>query len=340
MARSEEAIPSQALGRAEGRLALGTPVAPEGEPLAERATVTATRVSSPARDAWRRFRRNWAAMASLAIVIILLMAAVLAPFLHTIDPTLQPSCYCHLNLGPTSTHFFGTDGTGEDIYSRVLYGMRIVYAVGLLGTIITVILGTLIGVIAGYFGGAIDSLFSRLTDLFFAFPAFLLALLTISLFGPAFDPLLGGTGRVILLTIVFSLVSWPPLTRFVRSLALALREQQFVEAARTSGSSSWKILRRHLLPNMVGLILVQAALITVGIVYIEVSLSIFGLGVPPPNPDLGQMLYDGSSQLSQGVQPGFYAEVIFPSIFLSVLLLAFTFIGDGVRDAVDPRMNS
>jgi peptide/nickel transport system permease protein len=273
-------------------------------------------------------------MISLAVVILLVIAAIFAPFLHTSG--IQAYDINSLDVGPSAHHWFGTDNNGADLYSLILYGLRVPLIVGVLGTLITVGVGTLIGVASGYFGGIVDSLLARFTDLMFAFPAFILALIIVSLYGQALDQYFGGgSGRVIVLTCVFAFVSWPPLTRFVRSLALAMREQQFVEAARTSGSSNWKIIRRHLLPNMYGLILVQAALITVGIIYTETTLSIFGLGVQPPNPDLGQLLWNGAQNVEL-----FGYLVVFPSIFLVVLLLAFTFIGDGVRDAVDPRMNS
>ncbi len=338
MAQRQETAPSRTLTQAEGAIGLGSPGVAAGEAVAEEAQRTATRVSSPTRDAWRRFRRNHAAMVSLGVIMVIVILAIFAPFMHTQNPLLPN--YSALEQAPSAQHWFGTDGLGRDLYSRLIWGLRVPLIVGVIGTAITVALGTVIGLLAGYFGGSTDSLLSRFTDLVFAFPAFLLALLVVALFRDALAPVFGGAGRVVLLTCVFALVSWPALTRFVRSLALALKEQQFVEAARTSGSSNLKIIRRHLLPNMFGLILVQSALIAVGIVYTETTLSIFGLGVAPPDPDPGQMLYDAASNLNANVQAGFYAETIFASIALVLLLVAFTFVGDGVRDAVDPRMNA
>ncbi len=330
--QDEQAPPSSALTTSGSMAGVGGRSADLGRDAADSPTeVARTRVSSPGRDAWRRFRRNWAAMSSLAVVLVLVIMAVFAPFMHTTNPLAQD--YFALNQGPSAAHWFGTDGIGEDLYSRIVYGLRVPLMVGLIGTIITVAIGAFIGVFAGYFGGTIDSLLSRFTDLMFAFPAFLLALVIVSMFRQA--PIFAGVGRVFLLVAVFSAVSWPPLTRFVRGLSLSMKEQQFVEAARTAGSSNMKIIRRHLLPNMYGLMLVQASLIAVGIIYTETTLSIFGLGVPPPLPDLGQLLYDGTQTM--GVND---AQVIFPAIVIAIMLLAFTFIGDGVRDAVDPRMNS
>lgn len=293
----------------------------------------ATRVSSPRLDAWRRFRRNRAATAGLVVVVVASLTAIFAPLMHTSSPL--DANFALLNAGPSLAHWFGTDGVGRDEYSRLLYGMRVPLAVGFIGTAITVVVGTLLGVVAGFLGGPVDGVLSRFTDLMFAFPGFLLAILIVALYGQAFDPLLDGYGRVLILIGVFAFVTWPGLMRFVRSLTLTLKEQPYVEAARTSGSSTWKIIRRHLVPNIMGLILVQAALITVGIIYQEVALSIFGLGIPSPQPDPGVMLYQGSEVL--GVSNN---QLIFPAIFLSALLLAVTFIGDGIRDAVDPRMDA
>jgi peptide/nickel transport system permease protein len=298
------------------------------------------RVSSPLRDATRRYVRNWPAMVSIVIVAIILVVAVFAPFMHTSDPNAFPLSGFSFDAGPNWHHFLGTDDVGRDNWSRLVYGARVTLIIGFIGTLVTVAIGTVLGLFAGYFGGAIDSLIARVTDIFLAFPAFLLALLGAALFGEALDPVFGSSGRVVLLTLIFALVSWPTLTRFVRSLGLSMREQQYVEAARTCGSSSWKIIFRHLLPNMWGLILVQAALITVGIIYTEATLTIFGLGVQFPNPDPSEILYAASTELSNQVGPGIVAQVVFPAIFFVVLLVALTFIGDGLRDAFDPRMDN
>ncbi len=290
-------------------------------------------ISTGGRDAWLRFRRNRAAVVALVVVLALLIAAICAPWMHTADPLTAD--FSAINQEPSSNHWFGTDSVGRDQYSRLLYGLRIPLIVALLGTAITVVIGVLTGVVAGYGGGPVDELLSRFTDVMFAFPAFLLALIVVSLFGPALDPYFGGGGRVILLTAVFALVSWPSLMRFVRSQALHLKEQQFVEAARVCGSSGWKIIARHLLPNIWGLVFVQASFIAVSVISTETTLSIFGLGVQPPNPDLGQMLYDGVQHLGLG-----YADVAFPSIALTAVILGFTLLGNGVRDALDPRMHN
>jgi peptide/nickel transport system permease protein len=211
--------------------------------------------------------------------------------------------------------------------------MRVAFVVSLVGTFFTVLVGVIFGLMAGYFGGWIDSILSRFTDLMFAFPGFLLTIIIVTLFSGAFDARFpNGVGRAIILTAVFALVSWPPLMRFVRSLALTLREQQFVEAARTVGTSNVRIILRHLMPNTWGLVLVQAALNVAYIIGAEAVLSIFGLGVNYPTPDLGSMLYDAIAEMDTN-----QAYLISTCSFLTVLILAFTFIGDGIRDAVDPK---
>lgn len=290
-----------------------------------------TRIASPFRDAVRRFSRNWAAVLSVVVVILLVLAAIFAPFLHSQNPTaIDPT---NLLAGPSAHHWFGTDAEGRDEYSRILYGLRVPFIVSLVGTVLTVIVALALGLAAGYYGGFVDSIVSRFTDLMFAFPAILLILIIVSLWGTALNNTLpNGVGQTIVLTGVFALVSWPPLMRFIRSLALGMKEQQFIEAARTVGTTNARIITRHLVPNVWGLVLVQAALTVAYILGAEAVLSILGMGVQQPTPDLGYMLYDGAQYMDASAWGAF-----FPSLFLTILILAFTFIGDGVRDAVDPR---
>ncbi|HZU14721.1 MAG TPA: ABC transporter permease [Chloroflexota bacterium] len=325
---AQDRLPSRSLSHSEAEIELGA-----AEPLAadEADSFASTQISSPTRDAWRRFRRNKAAIIGLTVIVLMMIMAVFAPFMHTSDPTVpDPNV---INGGPSPIHWFGTDYVGRDGYSRIVYGLRVPLIVGFIGTAITVIIGTLVGLIAGYVGRTIDSLLSRFTDIMFAFPGFILALIVVSLFGAAADSFgMGGAGRVLLLTVVFAAVGWPPLMRFVRSLALTMKEQQFVEAARTAGSRDWGIMRRHLLPNMWGLVLVQGAFIVVATISNETILSIFGLTVQQPNPDLGSMLFFGVQNIDNS-----YWQVVFPGVVLAILILALTFLADGIRDAVDPR---
>jgi peptide/nickel transport system permease protein len=326
--RDDVQPPSRSILNAAERIGHGI-----SEPLASTSEEleTETPTSSPAADAWRRFRRNWPALGSLVVLAAVVLIAAFAPLMHTTSPLAQN--YLQLDAPPSHAHWMGTDGVGRDQYSRLLYGLRVPLIVAAVGTFITVFLGSLIGVVAGFAGGWVDSVLSRFTDVIFAFPSFTLALIVVSLYGPALDPYFGGGGRVILLSLVFALVSWPALMRFVRSLALVLKEQPFIEAAQVSGTTNWQIIRRHLAPNMVGLILVQASFIAINVIAIEAVLSVFGLGVQAPNPDLGQMLFDGVSRLDYSPW-----EVVFPSIALTVIIVALTFVGDGLRDAIDTRL--
>ncbi len=282
------------------------------------------------REAVRRFRANRLAVLSLLILILLVLAALLANVLPLIDPTVGDPFY--QDAYPTAKHLLGTDDSGHDMLSAIIYGLRPALAVGIVGQVVTTILGVLIGVAAGFYGGWIDAVLSRVTDLIFALPTFLLAFLAVAVLGPGWNDLFGGVGRVVLITIVFGLVGWPSLMRFVRSLTLTLKEQQFVEAARTVGTPRWKIITRHILPNTWGLVLVQATFGVGGFIYTETTLSLLGLGVQPPNPDLGALVSSGAQHIDIN-----WIESIAPAAMLGVLVVAFAFLGDGLRDAIDPR---
>ncbi len=300
--------------------------------MAEQATIKPTSLS---KEAFHRFRQNRLALASLVILIFLIMVAVLANILPLQSPTTHAMGADFVVDGPPSgSHWMGTDGNGFDEFSRLIYGMRPAFAVGIIGQVITTFLGVLFGVIAGFYGGWVDSLMSRVTDLIFAFPSFLLAFLVVSLFGPQFSLTMRGGGIVILITIVFALVGWPALMRFVRSLTLTLKEQQFVEAARTVGTPNWKIITKHILPNTWGLVMVQSTFGVGAYIGTEAVLSLLGLGVQKPNADLGVMVAEGINNLSLNA-----VEAIAPSILLTVIIVAFAFLGDGLRDAIDQRSN-
>jgi peptide/nickel transport system permease protein len=273
---------------------------------------------------------NRAALASLVVLTVLGLMAAFAPLMLTQNP-LTPD-YSAIDNGPSPQHWFGTDPLGRDLYSRLVYGLRVPLATALIGTAVSMLIGTMLGMVAGYFGGKVDSVLARFTDLVFAFPAFILALIVVSLFGPALDPYFGGAGRVLMLAGIFALVGWPVLMRVVRSLAQRIREESYIEAARVCGGTDRSIIRRHVLPNLVGLALVQAGFVAIGLVSTEAVLSILGLGVQAPNPDLGAILNEGVQHM------GFSGwEVLFPAIALAILVLGLTFVGDGLRDAFDTR---
>lgn len=324
MATPDEAVRT---GRSSGSMAAAPASGPDAAIAAEMAEI---KPASLGREATRRFRANRLAVISLIVLLALIVLAVIANFLPLIDPTFGDPF--NQDSFPTRVHLLGTDDSGHDLLSAIIFGLRPALAVGIVGQVVTTILGVLIGVVAGFYGGWIDSALSRVTDLIFALPTFLLAFLTVAVLGHSWDSLFGGTGRVVLITFVFGLVGWPPLMRFVRSLTLSFKEQQFVEAARTVGTSRWKIITRHILPNTWGLVLVQATFGVGGYIYTETTLSLLGLGVQPPNPDLGALVASGAAHIDIN-----WLESIAPAALLAVLVVAFAFLGDGLRDAIDPR---
>ncbi|MDB5076342.1 MAG: transporter permease [Chloroflexi bacterium] len=311
-----------------GDTSSGAPPVRLGFPL----TVEAVELKpiSLGRQAMQRFTQNRLAVLSLLVLLVLIVLAIFANLLPLINPTVGDPF--NQDSFPSRLHLLGTDSSGHDLLSAILYGLRPALAVGIIGQVVATILGVAIGVVAGYFGGWIDSVLSRITDLVFALPTFLLAFLAVAVLGSAWDTLFGGTGRVVLITIIFGMVGWPPLMRFVRALTLSFKEQQFVEAAHSIGTSRWKIIIRHILPNTWGLVLVQATFGVGGFIYNETTLSLLGLGVQPPNPDLGALVSIGAEHIDIN-----WLESIAPAVVLAVLVVAFAFLGDGLRDAIDPR---
>jgi peptide/nickel transport system permease protein len=220
--------------------------------------------------------------------------------------------------------------------------LRVSLTVALVVESLNVLLGTTLGIISGYFGGVVDGLISRVADIFFAFPGILLAVLVNALFGDAFntppaplDRLLpAGSGRLALIAASIALVSWPYMARFVRSQVLSLREREFIDSARAMGAGTTGIIWRHVLPNVSNLILVWITLDIASVVIYEATLSLLGLGIQPPNPSIGAMINDASAQGTIQTNP---FEVLWPSVVLGALVLSFTFLGEGLRDVLDPR---
>jgi peptide/nickel transport system permease protein len=274
------------------------------------------------------------ALASAAIVVVLLLLALLAGLLPLPDPTAQGADVV-IDAGPSAQHWLGTDSAGRDILSRLIYGLRPAFVAGFAGQSLTMVLGVVLGVTAGYFRGWPDFVLSRLTDLLFTLPTFVLAFLAVGFLGPQFSQLAGGSGTMLLITVVFAALGWPGLLRLVRAQTLSLKEQPFVEAARAVGSSNWQIIRWHILPGTWGQVLVQAAFGVGGFIALESTLSLLGLGVQPPNPDLGAMVASGLDGLTANP-----FESLAPSFVLTMLIVAFVYVGDGLRDALDPRLSA
>ncbi|HVB77205.1 MAG TPA: ABC transporter permease [Candidatus Nitrosotalea sp.] len=277
-------------------------------------------------DAWMRFRRNRLAVVGLVIVILLLIDAFTAPLLvHLgviIDPIKQD--VAHIEVGPGGFgHLLGTDELGRDTLSRLMYGARISLTIGILVQGIIFVIGGTIGLTAGYVGGRVDNLLMRFTDIWYAFPDLIFVLVLVSVFGPSLLSIFGAIG----------IVNWVNLARLVRGQVLSIKEKEYVEAARATGTPPLRIVLRHLVPNALGPIIVT---LTFGIpqaIFLEATLSFIGVGIQPPTPTWGQMVNDGYQAVYANP-----SSVVFPALAIGLTMLAFTFIGDGLRDALDPRM--
>ena len=277
-------------------------------------------------DAWHRFRRNRLAVLGAALVIFLVLVAFLSPLLvHfgiIIDPLKQQVENIEVSPGQFG-HPLGTDELGRDTLSRLMYGSRISLSVGILVQGIILPIGLAIGLAAGYFGGRIDNLLMRFTDIWYAFPDLIFVLVLVSVFGPSLLSIFGA----------IALVNWVGLARLVRGQVLSIKEKEYIEAARSSGSAPFKLIVKHLLPNSLGPIIVT---LTFGIpqaIFLEAVLSFLGVGIQPPTPTWGQMVFDGYEAIYANP-----SSVVFPAFAIGFTLLAFSFIGDGLRDALDPRM--
>ncbi|MDQ3547300.1 MAG: ABC transporter permease [Chloroflexota bacterium] len=269
---------------------------------------------------WRRFLRNRRALIGGMIVLALYLVALLAPLLVPHDPN-QQVLLDRLN-GPSAEHLFGTDSLGRDILSRAIYGARVSLAVSLVATLITIVIGALVGLVSGYVGGWLDNLMMRVTDVFLAFPIFILLITVVAIYGSS----------MFLLILFLGLAAWPSTARLVRAEVLSLAGREFVLAARVGGARDLRIMLVHLLPNLVP-ILVVAATLRVGIVIlVEAGLSYFGLGVSPPTPTWGNMVADGRIYLDSA-----WWITTFPGVLIVVTVLVYNLLGDGLRDVFDPR---
>ena len=272
-------------------------------------------------DAMKRVRRNRAAVASLIFLVVVALLATLAPWIPGLpDPTLQ-----NLKLSatpPSLAHWFGTDELGRDAFARVIWGGRISLLVGLVGTLVSIVIGVTYGAIAGYAGGRTDDAMMRVVDVLYSLPYIFIVILLLVFFSKS----------LIMLFVALGLVQWLTMARIVRGQVLSLKSQTFVEAARALGLGDFSIVFRHIVPNTLGPVIVYATLTVPAVILQEAFLSFLGLGVQPPAASWGTLVSDGSRVLAL-----FPWLVIFPSIALSLTLLAFNFLGDGLRDALDPQ---
>lgn len=282
-------------------------------------------------DAWRRFRKHRLAMIAASVLVFLILATLVGPLVYTTSP--RQINFTNAMFAPMLQHPFGTDDLGRDMLARILLGGRVSLAVGFAAMIISISLGTVIGATAGYLGGRIDNVLMRLTDLFLALPVVPLLLLLIFLFRDTLRRLMGPEMGVFwLIVCVIGVLNWMTVARLVRGSFLSLKEKEFVEAATMVGVRRIAIMFHHILPNTLGPIIVAATLSVGSAIITESVLSFLGLGFPPDVPTWGRLLYDGQNFLD-------FAPwmVLFPGFFIFLTVLCINFMGDGLRDALDPR---
>ena len=275
--------------------------------------------------AMRHFRKNRLAMAGLAVMILLYVITLVTPLIAPYDPAEQGNIVLTRYLEPSMQHLMGTDKFGRDIFSRVLYGSRISLTIGFVAVAISITLGTLFGAFAGYFGGIVDSILMRFTDMMLSFPRLVLLIVVIALFQP----------NIYLVVTVLGLTGWMGTARLVRGEVLSLREREFIQAARALGMNDWRIIFRHIIPNTMAPVIVSATLGIGQTILTEASLSFLGLGVQPPTPSWGNMVADGRDALITA-----WWIATFPGIAIVLTVVAFNLLGDGLRDALDPRLRT
>ncbi|HEU5139128.1 MAG TPA: oligopeptide ABC transporter permease [Bacillales bacterium] len=274
--------------------------------------------------AFRKFMKNKMAVAGAIVLIVVIAAAILAPLLTSFKPAEQD--LTNMLAAPGGEHPLGTDRLGRDTLSRLLYGGRISLAVGFGGVVGILTIGTVVGAIAGYFGGWVDGFLMRLVDVFISFPSLFLLITLLAVFKPSIWTLI----------FVFSFTAWTQTARLVRGEFLSLRTREFVLASKTMGVRTHKIIFSHILPNAMGPVIVTATLQIGVLIIAEAGLSFLGLGVQPPTPSWGNMLQDAQN-INIMLNAWWYP--LFPGLMIVITVLSFNFVGDGLRDALDPKVN-
>jgi peptide/nickel transport system permease protein len=313
-------------------MARATPVAAPHIPAATALTDTAL---GPPRtlwgDAWRRFRKHKLAMVGAGVLIFFIIAVIAGPLIWRVDR--EAIDFAESMSGSLFKHPMGTDDLGRDILARVLFGGRISLAVGMVAMLIAIITGTLVGAVAGFFGGIADSILMRITDIFLTLPQLPLLLITTYLFRDTLNKLFGPVNGIFLLVVVLvGGLSWMTTARVVRGSFLSLKQKEFVEAATCLGIRRGAIMFRHILPNVLSPILVAATLEVGNAIIQESVLSFLGLGFPPDTPTWGRLLFDAQNFMKLAPH-----MVIWPGLMIFLTVLSINFIGDGLRDALDPR---
>ncbi len=285
-------------------------------------------------DAWRRFRRDRMAILGIVIISIIIVFIIFGPLFYTIP--IDEIDFSKSTLPPSWKHLFGTNDLGQDQLARVLAGGRISLTVGVAAMLVSIFLGTLIGAISGFYGGIVDSLLMRLTDLFLALPQLPLLLLVVYLFRDAVRAIAGPElGIFILVVLVIGGLNWMSVARLVRANFLKIREMEFVTAAKSLGARPARLIWIHILPNVLSVTIVAATLAVGNAIITESTLSFLGLGFPPDVPTWGRMLYDAQNYITTAPH-----MALFPGLAIFLTVLSINYIGDGLRDALDPKTRS
>lgn len=272
-------------------------------------------------DAWLRFKRHKLAITGLVLILLILLAAILGPQLSPYS--YQTQQLANANHSPSAAHWLGTDNLGRDLCTRVLYGARISLAIGFMASLINLTIGVIYGAIAGYAGGRIDSLMMRFIDILYGIPLLLYIILLMVALGPG----------LMNIFLALGLVYWLRMARIVRGQILALKEQEYILSASLTGCSSWRIVLHHLIPNAIGPIIITMTLSIPEAIFTEAFLSFIGLGVSAPMASWGVLASEGAASLRS-----YPYQLLYPALAISITMLSFNFLGDGLRDALDPRM--
>lgn len=274
---------------------------------------------------WHRLRRNRLAMLGLALMSAILLLAVFADVIADYDTKVVGMNMVERLQTPSAKHWFGTDGYGRDVFARIIHGSRLSLSLSIISMLIAVAVGSMIGAISGYFGGRVDDVLMRLMDMLLAIPPMLMSISIVAALGRSMANLM----------LALALAYMPVFARVIRSSILSVKDQEFVEAARACGTSDARIILRHIIPNAVGPIIVQATLAMGSSILTISSLSFMGMGIQPPRPEWGTMLYEGRDLIRTSPY-----LVIFPGAAIAVSVLSLNLLGDGLRDALDPRLKN
>lgn len=290
--------------------------------LADTKPLERTAARSLWQDAWHRLKQNKAAMTSMVIIAVIATLSILAPLLspHPMDEIYWDRIQAPPDID--NAHWFGTDGNGRDLFIRTLYGGRISLMVGILASLVALVIGVTYGAIAGYSGGRIDDVMMRIVDIVYALPFTFFVIILMVVFGR----------QIFLIFVAIGAVEWLTMARIVRGQTLSIKNREFVEAARAAGVSNAAIIRRHIVPNLLGPVIVYMTLTIPQVILLESLLSFLGLGVQEPLTSWGVLISEGAETMESAPW-----MLIFPAIFLALTLFCFNFIGDGLRDALDPK---